>query len=262
MCFQYRVSSISENTEEQTYSISGSLYDKSKYDLIERGYKLWEQPYDREPSRSRAVPAPTNVTVMMADSTGAYGSSDAIPTTAKTATISWDTPVSAERDKTHTLGGFCGTGGQDEAISTLNENLTAIDTTITVSDGTNFASSGIILIDDEFIKYTGKSSNDLTGCTRGAYNSKAAAHTKDRTAAGGDTYQVPVFKAVEIAYKNISKYEVDIRNILEELSDDVYPSVQVARRSSVAIQDSTWNEILRDGTRKFFQERFKDSHYL
>ena len=52
--------------------------------------------------------------------------------------------------------------------------------------------------------------------------------------------------------------EIDIRNILEEISDDVYPSVQVARRSSVAIQDSTWNEILRDGTRKFFQERFKD----
>jgi hypothetical protein len=51
--------------------------------------------------------------------------------------------------------------------------ITAVQTTIELSDATYFANSGIIGIDAEQISYTGKSTNTLTGCTRG-YNSTTA----------------------------------------------------------------------------------------
>jgi len=62
--------------------------------------------------------------------------------------------------------------------TTLNESaeLSAADTTITLTSATNFASAGYIKIDDEIIQYTGKSGNDLTGCTRGSDGTTAATH--------------------------------------------------------------------------------------
>ena len=45
-----------------------------------------------------------------------------------------------------------------------------------MTDASGFASSGTIQIGLEFITYTGKSSNDLTGATRGARGSTAVAH--------------------------------------------------------------------------------------
>ena len=62
--------------------------------------------------------------------------------------------------------------------TTLNEGdtLGAADATITVTDGTIFPSSGTILIEDEQISYTGRSTHNLTGCTRGVNNTTAATH--------------------------------------------------------------------------------------
>ena len=64
-----------------------------------------------------------------------------------------------------------------ELNTTLNGNITNSDTTITLTDASSFPTSGYIVIistdattglyNSETIKYTGKSSNDLTGCTRG-----------------------------------------------------------------------------------------------
>jgi hypothetical protein len=62
--------------------------------------------------------------------------------------------------------------------TTLNESaeLSAADTTITLTSATNFANAGYIKIDDEVIQYAGKSGNDLTGCTRGSDSTTAATH--------------------------------------------------------------------------------------
>ena len=64
-----------------------------------------------------------------------------------------------------------------ELNTTLNGNITDSSTTITLADASSFPTSGYIVIvstdattglyTSETIKYTGKSSNDLTGCTRG-----------------------------------------------------------------------------------------------
>jgi len=69
-----------------------------------------------------------------------------------------------------------------ELETTLNETLSTTDTTITLTDASNFPTSGYIVIEkvdtdstsntfgqhiNETIQYTGKSTNNLTGCTRG-----------------------------------------------------------------------------------------------
>jgi len=59
------------------------------------------------------------------------------------------------------------------SATTLNETLSAVDTTITVTDASNFPASGTIKIEDEVITYAGISTNDLTGCTRGTSDGTA-----------------------------------------------------------------------------------------
>ena len=64
-----------------------------------------------------------------------------------------------------------------ELNTTLNGDITDSATTITLADASSFPTSGYIVIvstdattglyTSETIQYTGKSSNDLTGCTRG-----------------------------------------------------------------------------------------------
>ena len=69
-----------------------------------------------------------------------------------------------------------------EGVSTtLNGDITNSATTITLADASSFNSSGKIKINKEIIAYTGKSSNDLTGCTRGQNLTTAAAHTSGDT---------------------------------------------------------------------------------
>jgi len=67
--------------------------------------------------------------------------------------------------------------------TTLNEGaeLTATDTTITLTSSTNFTSTGYIKIDDEVIQYTGISGNAVTGCTRGSDGTTATTHEDGST---------------------------------------------------------------------------------
>ena len=73
------------------------------------------------------------------------------------------------------VGGFAITTLQ--LSTTLNGAITDSATTITLADASAFPTSGFVVIEkvnsttgfyeNEVIEYTGKSSNDLTGCTRG-----------------------------------------------------------------------------------------------
>lgn len=62
--------------------------------------------------------------------------------------------------------------------STLSSDITAASSTISLTDATDFASSGTIRIMEEQITYTGKTGNNLTGCTRGANSTTARIHKK------------------------------------------------------------------------------------
>ena len=61
--------------------------------------------------------------------------------------------------------------------TTPNGTINSSATTITLTSNASFAASGAVVIDTEYITYSGKGVNTLTGCTRGAQGTTAAAHT-------------------------------------------------------------------------------------
>lgn len=67
------------------------------------------------------------------------------------------------------------------AVNELQNNLSgAINnsvTTIGLNSTTSFPTVGLVLIDNEIIKYTGVSGNNLTGCTRAFDGTTAASHS-------------------------------------------------------------------------------------
>jgi hypothetical protein len=65
--------------------------------------------------------------------------------------------------------------------TTLNGAITDSDTTITLTSASGFSAAGTVRIGNELITYTGISTNDLTGCTRGTNSTTAVAHV-DTTA--------------------------------------------------------------------------------
>ena len=76
------------------------------------------------------------------------------------------------------------------AYSTLSSGISATATSLTVASGTNFPSiGGVILIDTEQIAYSGKSTNTLTGLTRGYNGTTAATHS---ASAGVGSYTLTV----------------------------------------------------------------------
>jgi hypothetical protein len=64
----------------------------------------------------------------------------------------------------------------NNAMSTLAAQLLVGGDTLTLASGSSFPSSGAITIDNEIIYYTGKSTNTLTGLTRGQDGTSAAQH--------------------------------------------------------------------------------------
>jgi len=63
------------------------------------------------------------------------------------------------------------------ATTLLNGAVNNSVTTLTIDSTTAFSTTGTILIGTEQITYTGKSATQLTGCTRGANSTTAAAHS-------------------------------------------------------------------------------------
>ena len=61
-------------------------------------------------------------------------------------------------------------------ITALNGAIDDIVTTIVVDSTVGFPTAGNILIGNELISYTGKTSTDFTTCTRGAFGTIAASH--------------------------------------------------------------------------------------
>ena len=119
--------------------------------------------------------------------------------------------------------------------NTLNGSINDSVTTITLTDATEFPTSGFIMIEkidttpdttnygkylNEVIQYTGKSSNDLTGCTRGTAapfkgitlsNTTATTHSSGAKVFGsylataiGTTVQTGAQPATETQYNSIT----------------------------------------------------------
>ena len=81
------------------------------------------------------------------------------------------------------------TGPFQAAYSTLNGGISDTATSLTVTSGTNFASSGILRIGSEDIFYTNKAGNVLSGLVRGYNGTTAASHSNG---AGVGSYTITV----------------------------------------------------------------------
>src|SRR3990172_2185445 len=72
----------------------------------------------------------------------------------------------------------CINGDTTDDITYLTKDISSAATTITVLDATKIPNTfGYIKIEDEYVQYTGKSGNSLTGCTRAQWGSTAAEHS-------------------------------------------------------------------------------------
>jgi hypothetical protein len=90
----------------------------------------------------------------------------------------------------------------------LNGAITATDTTITLTTVLGLeAGSGSLKIENEIITYTGISSNDLTGVTRGTNGTAAQAHADATEITGLRTYEPLIVKVGNIKATNITDYE-------------------------------------------------------
>lgn len=63
------------------------------------------------------------------------------------------------------------------SANTLNGNVAAVDTTITLTSASGFPKTGLIQIGSEIIQYANISGNDLVGCLRGFHGTTAATHS-------------------------------------------------------------------------------------
>ena len=82
--------------------------------------------------------------------------------------------------------------GEDKSAvtTTLNGAINASVTSITLTDASQFPSSGtnFVIIGSEEISYTGVSGNVLTGCTRGVAGTTAASHSDGATVTNSTDY--------------------------------------------------------------------------
>ena len=77
----------------------------------------------------------------------------------------------------------------EDTTTPLDGAIGTGDTTITVIDTTAFTATGYLQIENETIKYTGKTATTFTGCTRHSEASTAASHI-DTTAVYQATYSI------------------------------------------------------------------------
>jgi len=76
----------------------------------------------------------------------------------------------------------------ESAKNKLKTSITATATTVPLVDATNFPNeSGLVMIDNELIAFTGKSGNNLTGCTRAAPLTNFVAGAQRTSTAGTAT---------------------------------------------------------------------------
>jgi predicted phage tail protein len=94
-------------------------------------------------------------------------------------------------------------------------------TTINVDSNSSFPTAGTVLIDDEEITYTGKGTNTLTGCTRGANNTTAASHLDNAV----------VYYGVTRFWTNVAKVESDSSIIMVKPVARDYANVKIYRQT-------------------------------
>jgi hypothetical protein len=114
-------------------------------------------------------------------------------------------------------------------LTTLNGSISDTDVSITLTSAASFASSGFIKIENEWIGYTGKSTNTLTGCIRGVQGTTAASHANgvsisQLTQTGHHPLGIGNFRSLrlhDIGVFNSPSYGLGIENTESDYMEDL-----------------------------------------
>jgi len=115
-----------------------------------------------------------------------------------------------EGQSVYTIYRSSGDGTSDGTLSYLDGALTINATTITLDSVWQFPTTGTLLIDSEQITYTGTntSSNQITGCTRGANSTVAATHTDNTAVYDYNSITYGADDILEASYRNTEQVPV------------------------------------------------------
>ena len=115
-----------------------------------------------------------------------------------------------EGQSVYTIYRSSGDGTSDGTFSLLNGALTINATTITLDSVWQFPTTGTLLIDSEQITYTGTntSSNQITGCTRGANSTTPATHTDNTAVYDYNSITYGADDILEASYRNTEQVPV------------------------------------------------------
>jgi hypothetical protein len=115
-----------------------------------------------------------------------------------------------EGKSVYTIYRSSGDGTSDGTLSYLDGAITAIQTTITLDSVWQFPTTGTLLIDSEQITYTGTntSSNQITGCTRGANSTTPATHTDNTAVYDYNSITYGADDILEASYRNTEQVPV------------------------------------------------------
>lgn len=99
-----------------------------------------------------------------------------------------------------------------DTVTALNGDITNLSTSLTLIDATDFPNSGQVRIDDEYLVYTGKSGNTLTGLSRGDLSSLADSHSDGTNVflvyASGDINPITYLLQILVSPGGGSAYDV------------------------------------------------------
>ena len=115
-----------------------------------------------------------------------------------------------ENQAVYTLYRSSGDGTSDGVFTLLNGVLTINASTITVDSVSQFPATGTLLIDSEQITYTtlNSSANTITGLTRGANGTTAAAHANDEEVYNYNSIVYGTGDILEAVYRNTEQSPV------------------------------------------------------
>ena len=142
---------------------------------------------------------------------------------------------------------------EDEIVSsTLNGTHTDSITTLTLASTTGFSASGSIYIGSEIISYTAISGNTLTGCTRGADGTTAAAYASGVVVTQFDNGGMPQY-IVRTLDNNYLLYPYPDKEYTLLYDYFTFPSDLSAQGDTTSIPDR-FKPVITDGATAFLYQ--------
>ena len=150
---------------------------------------------------------------------------------------------------------------EDEINSTTAaEAIDTSETEIDLTSASDFDSTGTVFIGSEQITYTGISTNTLTGCTRGANSTTAAAHDNGTTVTQFSQGGIPRF-VIRSADNNYLLYPYPNKKYSVKFDYYTFPSDLAAHGDTTSIP-SRFDPVIADGATAFvYQYRGETTQY-